>query len=169
MIRIRIHGRAGMGVVSAAYLTASAAFKDGKQAQAFPKYGPERRGAPITSYVRIDKNPITIRSQIYNPDILIVLDESLFADAVKDLKTRTTVIINSRTCKLPKKHKVCCVDAKTIAKKVFGRPLYNTIMLGALIKYTKLITKKSLFKAIDQTWSKEIALKNKKAINMVLK
>src|SRR3990167_1796075 len=97
MIEIRIHGRGGQGVVTAAELIAIAAFKNGKQAQAFPSFGVERTGAAVESYARIDDQPIITRQQIYQPDILIIQDSTLLGntDVAKGVSKKTVIIVNT--------------------------------------------------------------------------
>lgn len=160
MIEIRIHGRGGQGAVTAAQILAVAAFYDGKYAQAFPMFGVERRGAPATSFVRIDDKPINIREQIYNPDYVIVFDPSLITlvDAKKGVKEE--VLVNTN-----KKISGCFgQDLTDKAMKIFGRPIINTLILGMFAGRTKLVSLDSLKKAIDQTFEGDIALKNKKAV-----
>jgi pyruvate ferredoxin oxidoreductase gamma subunit len=162
MIEIRIHGRGGQGAVTAAQLLAIAAFYDGKYAQAFPMFGVERRGAPATSFVRIDDKPINVREQIYNPDYIIVFDPSLIeiANAKKGLKHE--MIVNT------KEHIKggFCQDLTCKAIKLFGKPIINTLVLGTFAGRTKIITLESLKKAIDQKFKgkPELAEKNKKAV-----
>jgi pyruvate ferredoxin oxidoreductase gamma subunit len=160
MIEIRIHGRGGQGAVTAAQILAIAAFYDGKQAQAFPMFGVERRGAPATSFVRIDDKPINIREQIYSPDYVIVFDPSLIkmVDAKKGVKEE--VLVNTN-----KKIDGCYgQDLTDKALKIFGKPIINTLVLGMFAGRTKLVTIESLKKAIDQVFEGDLAEKNKKAV-----
>ena len=130
MKQIRIHGRGGQGVVTAAELVAIAAFANGHYAQAFPSFGVERTGAPVESYARIDDKPIRTREHIQNPDILIVQDASLLSDidVTKGCTDKTIAIINTAkkkselNIKLPKEN-VYTVDATKIALKIFGKNL----------------------------------------------
>ena len=124
MIEIRIHGRGGQGAVTAAQLLAIAAFYDGKQAQAFPMFGVERRGAPATSFVRIDDKKINVREQIYEPDYVIVFDPSLIeiADAKKGLKHEMIVNTNEHI------KGGFCKDLTCKAIKIFGKPIINTLI-----------------------------------------
>lgn len=163
MIEIRIHGRGGQGAVTAAQLLAIAAFYDGKYAQAFPMFGVERRGAPATSFVRIDDKPINIREQIYNPDYIIVFDPSLIklVDAKKGVKK--DIIVNS-----DKKLEGCYgQDLTSKALKIFGKPIINTLILGTFAARTKVVSLESLKKAIDQRFKGDIAKKNKIAVEEV--
>ncbi len=177
MIEIRIHGRGGQGAVTTGQIMAIAAFYDNKQSQTFPMFGVERSGAPVQAFARISDEKINIRSQIYNPDIVIVLDASLLetVDVTSGLKEKGTLIIN--TNKKPSdlningNFNIRTVDATSIALKIFGRPIVNTPMLGAFSKITKEISLNSLTKAIDETFlktkGKKIAELNKKAITAV--
>ena len=139
---IRWHGRGGQGAKTAALLLADAAFNTGMYIQGFPEYGPERMGAPITAYNRISDERIKIHSNIYEPDYVVVVDESLISaiDVTSGLKETGAIIIN--TDKEPdevKKHlkgykgKVCTIDARKISEETLGRNFPNTPMLGAVV------------------------------------
>ncbi len=172
MKQIRIHGRGGQGVVTAAELIAIAAFKDGKQAQAFPSFGVERTGAPIESYARIDDKFIQTREQIYEPDILIVQDPTLLdvIDITKGANKNTIVIINTSKDKkdlkinLPKKN-IYPIDATKIALDIIGKNLVNTVILGTFASVTGLVTLNGLKQAIKQ----KFAEKGKKIIDINIK
>ena len=173
MIReIRIHGRGGQGGVTAAELIARAAYKEGKWVQAFPYFGAERRGAPVKAFARISDDPILIRSQIYNPDYIIVLDESLLdvANVTEGLKRDGIVIINTR--KKPSEidlagYRIATVDATEIALElellVAGLPVVNTAMVGAFAKATGEIKIKSVVESIKEEWCGAIGERNAKA------
>ena len=173
MIReIRIHGRGGQGGVTAAELIARAAYKEGKWVQAFPYFGAERRGAPVKAFARISDNPILIRSQIYNPDYVIVLDESLLdvANVTEGLKKNGIIIINTR--KKPSEidlagYRVATVDATGIALElgllVAGLPVVNTAMVGAFAKATGEIRIESVIESIKEEWRGAVGEKNAKA------
>jgi len=173
MIQIRIHGRGGQGVVTAAELIAIAAFKNGQQAQAFPSFGVERTGAPIESYVRLDDRPIIAREQIYRPDILIIQDASLLdsVDVAKGADKKTMVIINSGKNKadlkinLPQAN-LHAIDATKIAMEIIGKNIVNTVILGAFAKATGIISLESLKFAIAEKFSgrPDLIAKNIKAI-----
>lgn len=174
MIQIRIHGRGGQGVVTAAELIAIATFIDGKQSQAFPCFGVERTGAPIESYVRIDNKPIKIREQIYKPDVLIIQDPTLLdnVDLTNDVGPKTKIIINTSKNKsalklnLPQAN-IYTIDATKIALKILGKNIVNTVILGALAKFTGLVSLDSLKKAIREKFadkSEELIAKNVKAV-----
>ncbi|WP_297063333.1 pyruvate/ketoisovalerate ferredoxin oxidoreductase subunit gamma [Thermococcus sp.] len=172
MIEIRFHGRGGQGAVTAANILASAAFKQGKYVQAFPFFGVERRGAPVTAFTRIDDKPIRIKTQIYEPDIVVVLDPSLLdtVDVTAGLKDGGIVIVNTEKSKeevlekLKKKPaKLALVDATTIALDILGLPITNTAILGAVAKATGIVDLKYVQEAIKETFSGTLGEKNAKA------
>ncbi len=156
MEQIRIHGRGGQGVVTAAELIALAAFYEGRQAQAFPSFGVERTGAPIQSFARISSHPIITREQIYAPSILIVQDPTLLetVDVFSGTTKNTVVIINSAENKWPELNarfkKLYFTAATEIALEIFGKNIVNTVILGAFAKHTNLISLESLKKAITE-------------------
>ncbi|MFA5183964.1 MAG: 2-oxoacid:acceptor oxidoreductase family protein [Patescibacteria group bacterium] len=159
MENVRIHGRGGQGVVTAAEIIAIAAFYEGREAQAFPNFGVERTGAPIQAYARIDDQPIITREQIYEPDILIIQDATLIdsADVFRGATEKTTVIINSADNKWPElKNRfphLYFTPATEIALEIFGRNIVNTVILGAFAKHTGLISLESLKKAIAEKFA----------------
>ncbi|RLI20425.1 pyruvate ferredoxin oxidoreductase [Candidatus Bathyarchaeota archaeon] len=172
MKEIRIHGRGGQGGVTAAELIARAAYKEGKWVQAFPYFGAERRGAPVKAFARISDEPILVRSQIYNPDYVIVLDESLLemANVTEGLKRDGIIIINTR--KKPSEidlagYKIATVDATGIALElellVAGLPVVNTAMVGAFARATGEIKIESVVEAIKEEWRGAVGEKNAKA------
>ena len=160
MHQIRIHGRGGQGVVTAAELIAIAAFNEGWQSQAFPSFGVERTGAPIEAFARLDKKPIRTREHVYEPDILIIQDPTLLAtvDVSRGCDDTTMVIINTTQpkskikLKLPKKN-IHALDATKIALEEIGRNIVNTVILGAFAKATGLISLPSIEKAIKQKFA----------------
>jgi len=158
---IRIHGRGGQGGVTAAQLIAEAAFREGKYVQAFPFFGAERRGAPVKAFARISDEPILLRSQIYHPDYVIILDPALpeVIDVIEGLKENGIIIVNS--VKNPEKlgfndFKVATVDATGISLKlnllVAGAPVVNTPMLGAFVRATGEIKLESILAVIRERW-----------------
>lgn len=179
MREIRFHGRGGQGVVTAANLLAYAAFADGKFAQAFPTFGSERMGAPVASFVRIDKEKIRIRSQIYEPDIVIVQDPTLISaiDPLKGLKKGGLIIINTKKkpeeLGIDKKFSVRTIPATSIALEIFKRPIPNTVILGAFAGITGEISMEAVKKAIENRFEERIAKLNitaaEYAYNMVKK
>ncbi len=139
MLEIRFHGRGGQGSVTAAEILAIAAFRDGKYSQAFPIFGVERRGAPVQAFCRIDEKPIRLRCQVYEPDMVIIQDATLISDVdvTAGLKEEGLVLINS--AKPPEEFSfdgavVKTVDATRLALETLGRPIVNTVLLGALAK-----------------------------------
>lgn len=175
MIEIRIHGRGGQGAVTSAELVAIAAIDDGKYAQAFPSFGPERRGAPVAAFIRVSDKPIRTREKVYVPNVVMVLDPSILkiVNVAAGLKEGGTVIIN--TSKTPEemarllnvKAKIATVDATKIAMESMGVPITNTSMLGALVKATGIVSNDALGKAIDKRFGR-IAEKNKTAFNRAM-
>jgi pyruvate ferredoxin oxidoreductase gamma subunit len=163
---IRIHGRGGQGAVTTAELIAIAAFKDGRFTQAVPNFGPERRGSPVEAYCRIAKETITLRTQVYAPDYVIVLDDSLpnVVDITRGLAKDGMILINSEEKKRFGSFPTCTVDANKIAMDVFGRPIVNTVMLGAFAKATKLVSLKSLLEALGERFEGGLRDKNVQAI-----
>lgn len=176
MIEIRIHGRGGQGAVTSAELVATAAIEEGKYAQGFPSFGPERRGAPVTAFVRVDDKPIRLREKVYNPDIVVVLDPTLLevVDVAEGLKENGMVVINSTQSKdeIKSQYKIrsrmALVDATKIALDNLGLPITNTTMLGALIKATSVVNIDFINKAIDRRFG-PIAPKNKMALEQAYK
>ena len=176
MEQVRIHGRGGQGVVTAAELIAIAAFHEGKHAQAFPNFGVERSGAPIQSYARISDQEIITHEQIYEPSVLIIQDATLIGhvDVFSGADKNTTIIINGAKdnysdLKLKTK-KIYFTPATEIALEIFGKNIVNTIILGAFSKYTKLISLSSLEKAIKEKFKdkgEEIIKKNIQAIKKI--
>ena len=154
LIEIRWHGRGGQGAKTAALLLGDAALASGKYIQAFPEYGPERMGAPVTSFNRISSRPILIHSGVTNPRIVIVLDPTLIesVNVTEGMPDDGILLIN--TNKSPEEMKkevgvkgrikLCTVDASTISKETIGRDIPNTPMLGALIKVSALLDFKAM-------------------------
>lgn len=160
MFEIRFHGRGGQGVVVASTVLASAFFREGKFVQAFPSFGAERRGAPVTAFARVSDHEIRERFSIYKPDCLIVLDSSLTKNATltSGLKQDHWIIINSD--KKPEDYaflghfRIATVDGNSIAKKhglgTSSRPIVNTTILGAFPKVTALLTVESIMGAVRE-------------------
>ncbi len=170
MIEIRWHGRGGQGAVTSVELLALAAIEEGKFAQGFPAFGPERRGAPVLAFNRVNDRQIKVRSGIYNPDVVVVLDSSLvkLVNVTEGLKPDGILIVNTTHSpqeikeQLKYPGKVYTVDATHIAREELGTPITNTTMLGALIKATKIIKLESLKVPLEHRFGK-IAQKNIKA------
>lgn len=176
MIEIRIHGRGGQGVVTAAELVAMAAFYDGKESQAFPNFGVERSGAPIESYARISNKNIITREQVNTPNILIIQDDSLISDKsiFKGCDKNTMTIINTANPdlidkkNLPGKNNFFSPATK-IALDIIGKNIVNTVILGSFAKNTGLISLNSLKKAIKEKFKEKgdnVISKNIKAVSM---
>lgn len=166
ILEIVVHGRGGQGAVTAAELLAVSAFKDGKFTQAFPKFGPERRGSPVESFCRISDNFITLRTQVYSPDHVIILDDSLtkVVDVTTGLSKDGIILINSDRKRNFKGFDVYNVDASRIAMDVLGRPIVNTVMLGAFAKATNLISLKNLVESIKERFEGDLRKKNVLAV-----
>ena len=147
MIEIRFHGRGGQGAVTSAEMLALAAIGEGKYAQAFPSFGPERRGAPVVAFCRIDDKPIRIRANIYEPDLVVVLDASLLkiVNVASGLKPNGILVTNTKEAPekvkedLKLKNRLAAVDATKIALEILGLPITNTTMLGSLIKAWEVV------------------------------
>ncbi len=169
MKEIIIWGRGGQGAVTAAQLIAIAAFYGCKQSQAFPNFGVERRGAPVTAFARIADRQISIRSQVYSADYVIVLDSSLLesVDVTKSLKKGGKVIINSSKKGKVNGFSTFVVDASSIALRIFGKDIVNTAMVAAFAMFTKEISEEALKKAVNDVFKGEAAEKNKEAISSV--
>lgn len=160
MIEIRIHGRGGQGAVIASRILAEAAFHGGMHVQAFPAFGSERRGAPVTAFFRMDRFPIMVRSEVYRPDGLIVLDQGLItlklANISTGLKPGGWILINSSKDPADfsdlKKFSVATVDASAIAGNyklgTATSPIVNTAMVGAFVGFTGIASLDSVAEAI---------------------
>jgi len=163
LIEIRWHGRGGQGAVTSAELVAQAAINEGKFAQAFPSFGPERRGAPVLSFVRIDsKEPIRIRAGITEPDVVVVLDPSLLhiVNVTLGLNKNGMLIINTKKSfqdiesEFKIKQKLATIDATKIARELLGVPITNTTMIGALIKATEVINLESMIEPLQHRFGR---------------
>jgi pyruvate ferredoxin oxidoreductase gamma subunit len=151
VVEIRWHGRGGQGAKTASLLLADAAFNTGKYIQGFPEYGPERMGAPITAYNRISDERLSIHCNIYEPDYVVVVDETLLAsvDVTAGLKEDGAIIINTpkspvevRALLKGYKGKVCTIDARRISIDTLGKYFPNTPMLGAVVKVSCVMDEK---------------------------
>ena len=171
MIEMRFHGRGGQGAVTSAELVAQAAIDAGKYATAFPSFGPERRGAPVVAFARVDDQPVRLRSKIYSPDVVIVLDPSLvdIANPTAGLREGGVLIINSSfEANTLRKHlgyagRLAVVDASRIAGEVLGLPITNTTMVGALVKAVGLLNVEALKEPFRRRFGK-IAARNIEAM-----
>lgn len=180
-VEIRWHGRGGQGAKTACLLLADVAFTAGKDVQGFPEYGPERMGAPITAYNRISDYPNTVHSNIYYPDYVVVVDETLISnvDVTAGLSEAGAIIINST--KTPEElrpmlkgyaGKVCAVDAASISMEALGKNLPNTPMLGAVVAVSGLLDRESFLENMETSFKHKFATKpqvvdgNMKALRM---
>ncbi len=163
LIEIRWHGRGGQGAVTSAELVAQAAISEGKYAQAFPSFGPERRGAPVLAFVRINsENPIRIRAEIREPDVVVVLDPGLLSviNVTSGLKENGIAIVNTRKQAEEIRQKfgiswsLATVDATTIAREILGVPITNTTMVGTLVKATGIVKLESLFEPLEHRFGR---------------
>lgn len=175
MFQVRFHGRGGQGVVTAAELLSIAAFAQGRHAQAFPTFGSERTGAPVTSFCRIDDEPIRVREPIAEPDALVIQDPTLLhqVDVFSGLAKDGYVLLNSSRgfdelglSSLREGRpagRLMTIPATEIAREVIGRPLPNAVLLGGLAAFTKVISMESLADAIGEKFSGSVAEKNAQA------
>lgn len=168
MIEIRWHGRGGQGAKTASLLLADAAFNTGKYIQGFPEYGPERMGAPITAYNRISDTPIRIHSNIYEPDYVVVVDDSLIGavDVTSGLKDNGAIVINTNEDinSLRKKlngfsGKIYTIDASKISLECLKANFPNTAMLAAVVNITKIMSKEELVDNMKDAFSHKFAKK----------
>jgi len=167
LTEIRWHGRAGQGVITVSRLLAQSAISEGKHAQAFPEFGPERIGAPIAGFTRISDEPIRIHSRIYEPDIVVVLDPTVLkiVNTTEGLKPGGGYVVNMNPedkfkAAVPKA-KTFTIDATRISLDVLGNArALNTIMLGALIKTSKLVSMESIVNSLKERFSGPILEKN---------
>ncbi len=158
LLEIRWHGRGGMGTVTSAELFAGAAIDEGKFAQSFPSFGPERRGAPVTAYLRISDEFIRIRTDIAKPDILVIVDPKLLdqIDVTVGLKETGKIIVNSSLSARQLKQKynyqwpVAAIDGLKIARETIKLPIANTAMMGALNRVTGAVKMESLAKQLEE-------------------
>ena len=183
LIEIRWHGRGGQGAETASLLLADAAFNTGKYIQGFPEYGPERMGAPITAYNRISNSPITIHSNIYEPDYVVVVDDTLLesVEVTAGLKEDGAIIINTTKNYDYLKNvlngyngKVYTIDAREISMEALGKYFPNTPMLAAVVKVTGIMTDEEFLNDMQGSFKHKFAKKpevidgNMKALQLAL-
>ena len=184
LIEIRWHGRGGQGAKTASLLLADAAFNTGKYIQGFPEYGPERMGAPITAYNRISTEPITIHSNIYEPDYVVVVDDTLLesVDVTAGLKKTGAIVINTtKDAEYLKQHlngyegEIYKIDARKISLETLGKYFPNTPMLAAIVKVSKIMTDEEFLNDMKGSFKHKFAKKpeviegNMKALEIALK
>ena len=163
LIEVRWHGRGGQGAVTSAELLAQAAISEGKYAQAFPSFGPERRGAPVQAFVRISsREPIKIRVEITQPDVVVVLDPGLLSivNVTSGLKVNGVVVINTKKSTEQIRQEfgisssLATVDAAKIARELLGVPITNTTMVGAVLKATEVVKLESLYEPLKHRFGR---------------
>ncbi len=184
LIEIRWHGRGGQGAKTASLLLADAAFNTGKYIQGFPEYGPERMGAPMTAYNRISTSPIRVHSNVYKPDYVVVVDDTLLScvDVTAGLKEDGAIIINTtkeidEIKPLLKGYKgnVYTIDARKISEEALGRYFPNTPMLAAIVKVTEIMNDEDFIKDMEGSFKHKFSKKpevidgNMKAIEIALR
>lgn len=168
LTEIRWHGRGGQGAKTAALLLADVCFSTGAEVQGFPEYGPERMGAPITAYNRISDSEIRVHSNIYEPDFVVVVDETLIEDidVTAGLKEDGAIIIN--TAKSPDdirpllrgyKGRVCTIDARKVSIATLGKYFPNSPMLAATIKVSGLMEEEAFLKEMESSYAHKFATK----------
>lgn len=183
LVEIRWHGRGGQGAKTAALLLADVAFKIGKHVQGFPEYGPERMGAPITAYDRISDNQIRVHSNIYEPDFVVVVDETLLhtVDVTKGLKKDGAILINTEGSKedlIPLLNgyegKVYTINARNVCMQTLGKYFPNTPMLAAIVKISGVIDTDDFLREMENSLKHKFARKpevldgNMKALKLAL-
>ena len=183
LIEIRWHGRGGQGAKTASLLLADAAFNTGKYIQGFPEYGPERMGAPITAYNRISNNPITVHSNIYEPDYVVVVDDTLLetVNVTSGLKKDGAIVINTtksadylKSVLNGYEGKIYTIDARKVSMETLGRYFPNTPMLAAIVKVTNIMNPDDFLKDMEGSFKHKFAKKpeviegNMKALKMAL-
>ena len=180
-LEIRWHGRGGQGAKTAALLLADVAFKTGQYVQGFPEYGPERMGAPITAFNRISREPIRVHSNIYDPDYVIVVDETLLhaVHVTEGLKEEGAIIVNTpkpeeeiRPLLNGYKGRVVTIDARSISEQTLGKNFPNTPMLAAAVAVCKVMDKQEFIEDMEASFRHKFAKKpeviegNMKALKM---
>ena len=176
MKEIRWHGRGGHGAFTAACLLGLAvSVHGGNYAQAFPSFGPERRGAPVLGFTRIDDKVILDHSHVYSCDYVVVLDETLIetVDVTKGLHENGTIFINTSKSEafynFGNNIKVYTIDATQIALDIMGSPITNTVMLGAIAALTDLVSLDAVYRAIEDFMPAKLQEKNKRVVEMAYK
>ena len=183
LIEIRWHGRGGQGAKTASLLLADAAFNTGKYIQGFPEYGPERMGAPITAYNRISTSPIRVHSNNYEPDYVVVVDDTLLkaVDVASGLKEDGAIVINTtkgidEIAPLLKGYKgsVYTIDARKVSEEALGKYFPNTPMLAAIVKVAGIMPEDDFIKDMQDSFKHKFAKKpevidgNMKALKLAL-
>lgn len=170
MYEIRIHGLGGEGVVKLSDMIGKAATRDGKWAHSLPFFGTEVRGAAVKAFTRVSESPIHIKSYIYEPDVIIVTNDILLEDpqTMKGIKGSGTLLVNTARKKDqpdgPAQYSPLCINATDLAYEVLGRPIINTIMLGALIGVTGIISLETAIQIVEEEFSPKLARLNTMAL-----
>ena len=168
IVEIRWHGRGGQGAKTASLLLADAAFNTGKYVQGFPEYGPERMGAPITAYNRISSERSTVHSNIYDPDYVVVVDETLISsvDVTAGLRSKGAIVINSskspaelRPLLKGYQGRVCTIDAGKISEEELGKIFPNTPMLAAIVKISGVVEEQEFIQDMEASFKHKFASK----------
>ena len=167
-IEIRWHGRGGQGAKTASLLLADVAFTQGMYVQGFPEYGPERMGAPITAYNRLSTEPLRIHSNIYHPDIVVVVDEGLIGtvDVTAGLKEGGAIIVNSRRAPAEVRAELSgyegrlyLIDAKSVSVRDIGRNMPNTPLLSSVVKVSGIMDADAFFENMRGSFAHKFASK----------
>jgi len=184
LVEIRWHGRGGQGAKTASLLLADAAFNTGKYIQGFPEYGPERMGAPITAYNRISDKPIRIHSNVYEPDYVVVVDDTLLesVDVTSGLKKEGAIVINTtkdgeylKSVLKGYEGSIYTIDARNVSMQTLGKYFPNTPMLAAIVKVSRIMNEKDFLEDMQGSFKHKFAKKpeviegNMKALELALK
>lgn len=168
MIEIRWHGRGGQGAFTAAKIFGAAAVAEGRYALAFPSFGPERRGAPIQAFTKIDDAIVKDRSEIRNCDYIVIIDETLYSPAFLDaLKKGGRIYINTKTPEKYSDSRITVVDADTISMHFLNRPVSNTAMAAVLAADTGIVSSENIEKSLYQYLPEKVAEKNVNVVNHI--
>ena len=179
LLEFRWHGRGGQGAWTASELLARTAISEGKYIQSFPEFGPERMGAPVTAFTRISTEPLRMHCAVYDPDVVIVLDNTLLktVNVTAGIDSDEDVIIINSTEDPAKlradlkitKGKVWTVAATEIALKILGQPITNTALLGTVARATNVVTMEGIEKTVKERFKADLAEKNNAVIKEAYK
>jgi 2-oxoacid:acceptor oxidoreductase gamma subunit (pyruvate/2-ketoisovalerate family) len=172
MFEVRFHGRGGQGAVTSCEILSMAIIEEGRYAQGFASFGPERRGAPVLAFVRAGEEALKLREQIYHPDAVVVLDPTLLriVDVTGGLKDGGWLVLNTKKPleeikpKLRADLKLALVDATTISRQILHAPIVSVSILGALIRATNIVDLKSLEKPLLRRFGTLLARMNNEAL-----
>ncbi len=172
MFEVRFHGRGGQGAVTSCEILSMAIIEEGRYAQGFASFGPERRGAPVLAFVRAGEETLKLREQIYTPDVVVVLDPTLLriVDVTGGLKESGWLILNTKKSleeikpKLRSDLKLALADATTISRQILHAPIVSVSILGALIRATGVVDLKSLEKPLFRRFGTLLARRNNEAL-----